>query len=125
MNPHPDPFTKHRHTIMKTSLKLSRLLGLCALFGAFSIGFLASGCAGTPTKSSTGEYVDASIITARVKKALLDDEVVKSNAISVETFKNVVQLSGFVNNELQRETAGRVAAAVPGVLKVQNSLLIK
>jgi|LauGreDrversion4_1035100.scaffolds.fasta_scaffold54692_2 osmotically-inducible protein OsmY len=110
---------------MKTSLNTTRLLFLCALIGAVSASFLASGCAGTPTKSSTGEYVDASIITAKVKRALLADDTVKSYAISVETFKNVVQLSGFVNNERQRETAGRVAAGVAGAHEVRNNLIIK
>ncbi len=110
---------------MKTSLTITRLLTVCALFGAVSVGFLASGCAGTPTKSSTGEYVDDSIITAKIKTALLEDDTVKSYAISVTTFKNVVQLSGFVNNELQRETAGRIAAGVSGVQQVHNNLIIK
>lgn len=63
---------------MKTSLNTTSLLFLCALIGAVSASFLASGCAGTPTKSSTGEYVDASIITAKVKRALLADDTVKS-----------------------------------------------
>jgi hyperosmotically inducible protein len=110
---------------MKTTLKLSRLLPLCALLGVLSVGFLGTGCASTSTKSSTGEYVDDSVITAKIQTALLEDDTVKSYAISVTTFKNVVQLSGFVNNELQRAAAGRIAAGVSGVQQVHNNLIIK
>ena len=110
---------------MKTSLTVSRILSLTALVGVLSLGFVGSGCAGTPTKDSTGEYVDDTIITTSVKKALLADDLVKSFQISVETVKNVVQLSGFVDTEVQRQAAGRDAAAVSGVRSVHNNLIVK
>ena len=110
---------------MKTSLKLSRILSLTALIGTLSTGFFVAGCAGTPTKDSTGEYVDDSIITTRVKSALLGDDLVKSFQISVETMKDVVQLSGFVDTQVQKDAAGRDAAAVKGVRAVHNNLIVK
>jgi osmotically-inducible protein OsmY len=86
---------------------------------------MASGCAGTRTTDSTGQYVDDSAITAKVKSALLHDDAVKSFAVSVETVKGVVQLSGFVDSSDQRSAAGRDASAVPGVRDVRNNLIVK
>ncbi|MFA6961495.1 MAG: BON domain-containing protein [Opitutaceae bacterium] len=110
---------------MKTSPTLSRILSLTALIGTLSTGFFVSGCAGTSTKDSTGEYVNDTIITTSVKKALLADDLVKSFQISVETVKNVVQLSGFVDTAVQKEAAGKDAAAVSGVHTVHNNLIVK
>ena len=110
---------------MKTSHKLSRILSLTALVGVLSTGFFVGGCASTSTRDSTGEYVDDAVITTKVKSALLGDEAVKSFAISVETMKNVVQLSGFVNTEAQKQAAGKDAAAVAGVQRVHNNLIVK
>ena len=83
------------------------------------------GCGPTPTTESTGQLVDDSVVTTKVKSALLADESVKSFAISVETLKGVVQLSGFVDNAAQKTAAGAVAAAVPGAREVKNSLIVK
>ena len=110
---------------MKTSLKLSRVLSLAALVGTLSTGFLVGGCASTPTSDSTGEYVDDAVITTKVKSALLGDDAVKSFAISVTTVKDVVQLSGFVNTEAQKQAAGKDAEAVAGVKRVHNNLIVK
>ena len=84
-----------------------------------------AGCAGTRTTESTGQYVDDSTITAKVKAAIFDDPALKVFDISVETFKGVVQLSGFVNSADIRSRAGVVAGRVSGVQSVKNSLVVK
>ena len=93
--------------------------------GALLLGGLAGGCAATPTKDSTGEYVDDTVITTKVKAALLHDDAVKSFEIKVETVKGVVQLSGFVDTSDQRAAAGNDARAVPNVREVKNDLIVK
>src|SRR5476649_634691 len=105
---------------MKTSFKFSQSIALLALLGA-----LTGGCASTSTSDSTGQYVDDTVITTKVKKALLGDDAVKSFAVSVETVKGVVQLSGFVNTSDQRSAAGKDTWAVAGVKDVKNNLIVK
>ncbi len=83
------------------------------------------GCAGSRTQESTGEYVDDSTITAKVKAAIFDDPALKVFQISVETFKGVVQLSGFVNLSQVVSRAGEVASRVSGVKSVKNNILVK
>lgn len=82
-------------------------------------------CHATPTRESTGEYIDDSSITTKVKTALLTDKQVSSGSISVETFKGAVQLSGFVANPAQVARAGEVASKVEGVKLVHNNLIVK
>jgi osmotically-inducible protein OsmY len=77
------------------------------------------------TTESTGQYVDSAAITSKVKGALLNDSGLKSFDISVETFKDVVQLSGFVNSEAVKAHAGAIAASISGVRSVQNNLVVK
>jgi osmotically-inducible protein OsmY len=84
-----------------------------------------AGCAATRTQESTGEYVDDSTITAKVKAAILGDPALKVFQISVETFKGVVQLSGFVNSPQVVSRAAEVASQVSGVKSVKNNLLVK
>ena len=97
-----------------------------ALFVAsFSVAYLASGCAGTPTKESSGEYVDDSTITIKVKAAFVSDPVVKALDVNVETFKGVVQLSGFVNTATEKVQAGHLATTVKGVTSVKNNITVK
>jgi len=86
---------------------------------------LIGGCAGSRTQESTGEYVDDSTITAKVKAAILGDPDLKVLQINVETFKGVVQLSGFVNSPQVVSRAGEVASRVSGVKSVKNNLLVK
>ena len=106
---------------MKTSLKLFSLLAVLAGF-AYT---LPVGCAGTSTRESTGEYVDDAAITTKVKTAFAKDDSVKVLSVNVETFKGVVQLSGFVDTEAQRTRAAQLAAGVPGVRDVKNNIQIK
>jgi osmotically-inducible protein OsmY len=83
------------------------------------------GCASTATQESTGEYIDDSAITAKVKTALLNEPTLKSNEISVETFKGRVQLSGFVSSRANIDKAVEVAQAVGGVTSVKNDMKLK
>ena len=80
---------------------------------ALGITLLAS-CAATRTQQAPGEYIDDAAITASVKSALIADPVAKAYQIEVETFRGVVQLSGFVGSKDERNTAERVAAHVKG-----------
>ena len=82
-------------------------------------------CASTPTRESTGEYVDDSVITTKVKALLAEDDFVKSFQISVETYKGMVQLSGFVNSQQAVDKAGQIARSVQGVKSVKNNLIVK
>ena len=84
-----------------------------------------AGCAASRTQESTGEYFDDSTITAKVKAAILGDPDLKVLQISVETFKGVVQLSGFVNSPQVVSRAVEVTRGVSGVKSVKNNLLVK
>lgn len=83
------------------------------------------GCASTSTKEGTGEYIDDSVITTKVKAAVLNEPTLKVAEINVETFKGVVQLSGFVRDAADVPKAAEVARGVKGVTSVKNSLLVK
>ena len=83
------------------------------------------GCAGTDTKQSTGQYVDDSAITAKVKAAIFDEESLKSRQINVETFKGVVQLSGFVDSQRNVSKAEQIAREVDGVKSVITDIIYK
>lgn len=82
-------------------------------------------CAASRTQSSTGEYVDDSVITTKVKSLLAQDNFLKSFQISVETFKGTVQLSGFVNSQKAVDKAGEIARSVQGVKSLKNDLTVK
>ena len=86
---------------------------------------LAAGCAATTTRESTGQYIDDSSITTRVKKAIFDEPSLKVAQINVETYKSVVQLSGWVDSAAQIGTAGSIAGSVDGVTSVKNDLRLK
>jgi len=83
------------------------------------------GCAATAKSESTGQYVDDTAITAKVKKDIFDEPTLKSAEINVETFKGVVQLSGFVRSRENINTAVVVARNVKGVTSVKNDMLVK
>ena len=103
-------------------LKLQRIVKLLLCIGAIT-AFL--GCAATQTRESTGQYVDDSAITAKVKAAIFNEETLKTLQINVETFKGVVQLSGFVNSAQSVKKAGEVTRSVEGVTEVKNNLIVK
>jgi osmotically-inducible protein OsmY len=83
------------------------------------------GCAGTSTKEGTGEYVDDTVITTKVKAAIFNEPSLKSAEINVETFKGTVQLSGFVNSRADINKAVEVARGVKGVTSVKNDMRLK
>ena len=83
------------------------------------------GCAATRTSEGTGQYVDDSVITTKVKTAVLREPGLKSSEINVETFKGVVQLSGFVSSREEAKSAVRVASAVDGVKSVKDDMQLK
>ena len=82
-------------------------------------------CASTSNQEGTGEYVDDSVITTKVKSQLAADDFLKSFAISVETYKGIVQLSGFVDSQKAVNKAGEIAGGVQGVKSVRNDLNVK
>lgn len=100
---------------------LNALMGFM-LVGAFAVML---GCASTAKKEGTGEYIDDTVITTKVKAAILNEETLKSAEINVETFKGVVQLSGFVNSQEDIAKAASVASGIKGVTSVKNDMRLK
>ncbi len=101
------------------------------LIKVFSAFFLAltllttAGCASTEKHEGTGEYVDDSVITAKVKALLFDEPSLRSGEVNVETFKGEVQLSGFVNSRADINKAVEIARSVKGVHSVKNDMRLK
>jgi osmotically-inducible protein OsmY len=100
--------------------------------GRLSIGLavvaaslVAASCTPSPTRESTGQYVDSSVISSKVRAAIVKDPQLSIFDIDVTTFRNVVQLSGFVNSQTAKERAGEVARSVDGVAEVKNNLVVK
>lgn len=85
----------------------------------------ALGCASTPKQEGTGEYVDDTVITGKVKAAIFEEPALKSAEINVETFKGVVQLSGFVGSAAAEGKAVQVASGVAGVKSVKDDMRLK
>lgn len=101
----------------------TRVVSVLLLF--LMSAFVLSGCASTPLRESTGQYLDSSVITSKIKTRLFEDPLTRGFSISVRTFKDKVQLSGFVSSSRERAQAGVIAAGVDGVGSVENNLLIK
>jgi len=87
------------------------------------VGFV--GCASTSKQEGTGEYIDDSVITTKIKSQLAADDFLKSFQIGVESRKGIVQLSGFVNSQDSVNKAGQIARGVEGVKSVRNDLIVK
>ena len=83
------------------------------------------GCASTAKHEGTGEYIDDTVITTKVKAEIFEEPGLKSAEINVETFKGVVQLSGFVSSQANINRAVEVARAVKGVKSVKNDMRVK
>lgn len=97
-------------------------------FSAFflSIALVSfAGCSSTAEKESTGEYIDDSVITTKVKAAIFNEPTLKSLEINVETFKGAVQLSGFVTTQANINKAVSLARSVKGVVSVKNDMRLK
>jgi osmotically-inducible protein OsmY len=95
-----------------------------AVFIAAAMLF-AMGCASTATQESTGQYIDDTTLTAKVKAAIFNEPSLKVAQINVETFKAVVQLSGFVSSSADIAKAGSVARSVGGVASVKNDIRLR
>ena len=97
---------------------------LSAVFLALTL-LTVVGCAATQKHEGTGEYIDDSVITSKVKTALLNEPGLSSAEINVETFKGVVQLSGFVKSRADINKAVAVTRVVGGVKSVKNDMHLK
>jgi hyperosmotically inducible protein len=97
---------------------------LSAAFLALTL-LTAVGCASTSKSEGTGEYVDDTVITSKIKAAILGESTLKSAEINVETYKGIVQLSGFVSSQAAANKAVELARAVKGVSSVKNDMRIK
>ena len=84
-----------------------------------------AGCGSTQKQEGTGEYLDDTVITTKVKAAILNEPALKAAEINVETFKGVVQLSGFVSSSASINKAIEVARGVAGVKSVKNAMQLK
>jgi osmotically-inducible protein OsmY len=104
------------YDFLKTPVRLAAASVALAVLGA---------CASTPTQEGTGEYVDDTVITTKVKALIISDPVLKAAEINVETFKGRVQLSGFVSTSAQMAQAVSVTRAVKGVRAVSNDMRLK
>ena len=102
--------------------KLVQLLGVPF---ALALAIVVTGCAGNQYERSTGESVDDSATTGRVKRALSADKTYKYSDVKVTTFKGNVQLSGFVDSNDQKARATELAKTVSGVKEVENRITIK
>jgi len=96
----------------------------CAFFFAVLLVSML-GCASTPKQEGTGEYVDDTVITTKVKAAIFNEPTLKSAEINVETFKGTVQLSGFVSSRADIDKAVAVARGINGVTSVKNDMRLK
>jgi len=98
---------------------------LFSTFLLITLMALFLGCASTKHQEGTGEYIDDTVITSKVKAAILGEPTLKSSEINVETFKGVVQLSGFVNSQSDINKAVEITRSIKGVSSVKNSMRLK
>lgn len=102
-------------------MRLINLLGIALLTSSIAM----TGCASSPKHEGTGEYLDDSVVTTKVKAAVFKTPGLNSAEINVETFKGVVQLSGFVDTQANINKAVEVASKVKGVSSVKNDMRLK
>ena len=102
--------------------KHNRTVKLLVLAGVVAASL---GCASTQKHESTGQYLDDTVITSKVKASILNEPDLKVFQIAVKSEKGVVQLSGFVDSPQTVDKAGDVAAHVSGVVEVRNGLNVK
>ena len=101
------------------------VLKRCTALFAAALLLFALGCSSTSTQESTGEYIDDSWITTKVKTALFDEPSLKVLQINVETYKNVVQLSGFVRSAADMDKAVDITRQIKGVSSVKNDMQLR
>jgi hypothetical protein len=110
---------------MKGNVTMKRPSPRFSVFFLLALLGLVVGCAATPKQEGTGEYIDDTVITTKVKAAILNEPSLKVSEINVETFKGVVQLSGFVSDPKDVGKAAEVARSVKGVKSLKNDLRVK
>ena len=98
---------------------ITKFMVLLGMFAAFQ------GCSSSRTHESTGQYVDDSVVTSKVKAAIVNDLALKGFQINVKTYQGVVQLSGFVDSAQNANKAADDARGVTGVTEVRNDLIVK
>jgi osmotically-inducible protein OsmY len=107
----------------------ARRFATLTLVTALSLGGLLAGaitaCSSSRTSESTGEYIDDSVISNKVRAEIVGDKDLSFFQIDVASYKGVVQLSGFVNSQAAKDRAGAIAAGVSGVKQVRNNLIVK
>jgi osmotically-inducible protein OsmY len=104
-------------------MKIKNIFIRCFILMMLIASFVA--CASTSKQEGAGEYVDDSVITTKVKSLIAADDFLKSFQISVETYKGIVQLSGFVDSQKAIDKAGEIVRSVKGVKSVKNDLIVK
>ncbi len=104
---------------MRGSTPLKNMLVVCALAASLAA------CSAISGQESAGQYMHGTSLTTKVKTALLEEPSLRSTQISVETFDDVVQLSGFVDSRRNKSKAGEVSRNVSGVRSVQNDLVVR
>jgi hyperosmotically inducible protein len=98
--------------------------GIRRTFSLVAALLIVGGCSATRTQQSAGEVIDDSVLTAKVKAALIDDPITKAGQINVETYRGVVQLGGFVDTSESKTQATKVASGITGVKEVRNDLRV-
>lgn len=95
------------------------------LFLACALAVSVASCAAVSGRETTGEYVDDAVITAKAKAAIFDEPSLRTLQVHVESFQDVVQLSGFVDSQDSKTKAGRLVAGIQGVRSVKNDLVVR
>jgi hyperosmotically inducible protein len=106
-------------------MKMKRQMRLALLATLMGAGLALGGCASTDTQRGTGETIDDAAITAKVKAALVDNDVVEAGEVNVTTYRGVVQMSGFVDSNEEKTQATQAAKSVSGVKDVRNDLKVQ
>jgi hyperosmotically inducible protein len=106
---------------------IKQILSRLFLLGCVAVApaWLGAGCAGDRYHRSAREYVDDRSNAAEIKSALLGDKVVSGVEVKVQAYEGIVQLSGFVDSQAQRDRAGEIARGIHGVRTVRNDLIVK
>ena len=106
-------------------MKMSQLMTALALTGLLAGPIVACASSSSPPRESTGEYIDDATISTKVRAQLIGDKDLNLFQIDVETFKGVVQLSGFVSSAAAKSRASTVVSGIQGVKQVRNNLIVK
>ena len=101
------------------------LKNIVKFVGISAFALFLGACTTTKTQESTGQFIDNSAITAKVKSVFVNDKLVKGRQINVKSYKGIVQLSGFVNSQAEANRAANLARGVEGVVSVKNHLIVK